>query len=48
MTLKTLEHTLDFFHHGMSTLVHPGDRVMILLPGGGVGPLSPVASNLTE
>ena len=34
-TREDLEHTLDFFHHGMSTLVHPGDRVMILLPGGG-------------
>ncbi len=34
-TREDLEHTLDFFHLGMSTLVHPGDRVMILLPGGG-------------
>ncbi|RPH51138.1 MAG: phenylacetate--CoA ligase family protein [Desulfobacteraceae bacterium] len=34
-TREDLEHTLDFFHHGMSTLVNPGDRVMILLPGGG-------------
>jgi len=34
-TREDLEHTLDFFHHGMSTLVHPGDRVMILLPGAG-------------
>ena len=34
-TREDLEHTLDFFHHGMSTLVYPGDRVMILLPGGG-------------
>jgi phenylacetate-coenzyme A ligase PaaK-like adenylate-forming protein len=34
-TREDLERTLDFFHHGMSTLVHPGDRVMILLPGGG-------------
>ncbi len=34
-TREDLEHTLDFFHHGMTTLVHPGDRVMILLPGGG-------------
>jgi phenylacetate-coenzyme A ligase PaaK-like adenylate-forming protein len=33
-TREDLEHTLDFFHHGMSTLVQPGDRVMILLPGG--------------
>jgi phenylacetate-CoA ligase len=32
-TLEDLELTLDFFHHGMSTLVQSGDRVMILLPG---------------
>lgn len=34
-TQEDLELTLDFFHHGMSTLVQPGNRVMILLPGGG-------------
>ena len=28
-----LELTLDFFHHGMATLVAPGQRVLILLPG---------------
>ena len=28
-----LELTVDFFHHGMSTLVRPGQRVAILLPG---------------
>jgi phenylacetate-CoA ligase len=28
-----LELTVDFFHHGMSTLVRPGQRVVILLPG---------------
>jgi phenylacetate-coenzyme A ligase PaaK-like adenylate-forming protein len=28
-----LELTVDFFHHGMSTLVRPGQRVGILLPG---------------
>jgi phenylacetate-coenzyme A ligase PaaK-like adenylate-forming protein len=28
-----LDHTIDFFHHGMSTLVRPGQRVLILLPG---------------
>ena len=27
-----LETTLDFFHHGMATMVSPGDRVLILLP----------------
>lgn len=30
---EDLELTLDFFHHGMSTLVQPGQRVLILLPG---------------
>lgn len=36
------ELTIDFFRHGMSTLVHSGDRVLILLPGerpGSVGDL---------
>ncbi len=36
------ERTIDFFHHGMSTLAGPGDRVLILLPGalpGSVGDL---------
>jgi phenylacetate-CoA ligase len=28
-----LDLTVDFFHHGMSTLVRPGQRVAILLPG---------------
>ncbi len=28
-----LELTLDFFHHGMATLVGPGDSVLIGLPG---------------
>ncbi|SPD75507.1 conserved hypothetical protein [uncultured Desulfobacterium sp.] len=32
-TKEDLNHTLDFFHYGMSTLVKAGDRVMILLPG---------------
>lgn len=27
------ELTVDFFHHGMSTLVAPGQRVLILMPG---------------
>ncbi len=37
-----LERTVDFFHHGMSTLVGPGQRVLILMPGeqpGSVGQL---------
>ncbi|WP_088225438.1 DVU_1553 family AMP-dependent CoA ligase [Desulfosporosinus sp. FKB] len=36
------ELTIDFFHHGMFTLIKPGDRVLILLPGettGSVGDL---------
>jgi phenylacetate-coenzyme A ligase PaaK-like adenylate-forming protein len=28
-----LELTVDFFHHGMSTLVRPGQKVMVFLPG---------------
>ncbi len=28
-----LELTMDFYHHGMSTLVKPGQRVAILFPG---------------
>ncbi len=31
-TQEDLERTMDFFHHGMSTLVAPGQRVMVLLP----------------
>ncbi len=41
-TAADQELTLDFFHHGMSVLVHPGQRVLILLPGvrpGSVGDL---------
>lgn len=30
---QDLESTMDFFRHGMSTLVRPGQRVLILLPG---------------
>ncbi|MFH1027496.1 MAG: AMP-binding protein, partial [Pseudomonadota bacterium] len=39
---EDLELTVDFFHHGMSALVHPGERVLILMPGelpGSVGDL---------
>jgi phenylacetate-CoA ligase len=41
-TSDDLELTVDFFHHGMSTLVAPGERVLILMPGelpGSVGDL---------
>ncbi len=41
-TSEDLELTIDFFHHGMSTLVEPGQKVLILLPGerpGSVGDL---------
>jgi phenylacetate-CoA ligase len=37
-----LELTIDFFHHGMTALVHPGQKVLILMPGdrpGSVGDL---------
>jgi phenylacetate-CoA ligase len=41
-TSDDLELIVDFFQHGMSTLVEPGDRVLILMPGelpGSVGDL---------
>jgi phenylacetate-CoA ligase len=41
-TAQDLELTVDFFQHGMSNLVQPGDRVLILMPGelpGSVGDL---------
>lgn len=41
-TSDDLELTVDFFQYGMSTLVEPGDRVLILMPGelpGSVGDL---------
>lgn len=36
-TAEDLEATVDFFHHGMSTLAGPGDRVLILFPGDRTG-----------
>lgn len=41
-TAADLELTIDFFHHGMATLVQAGQRVLILMPGelpGSVGDL---------
>lgn len=41
-TAADQELTVDFFHHGMATLVKPGERVLILMPGqipGSVGDL---------
>lgn len=41
-TERDLDLTVDFFHHGMTTLVRPGARVLILMPGqapGSVGDL---------
>ncbi len=32
-TEEDLEHTVEFFMHGMMTLVNRGDRVLIMLPG---------------
>lgn len=32
-TAADLELTVNFFHHGMSTMVQPGQRVLILMPG---------------
>ncbi|HMK42880.1 MAG TPA: AMP-binding protein [Dissulfurispiraceae bacterium] len=36
-TADEQESIIDFFHHGMATLTKPGDRVLILLPGGRPG-----------
>jgi len=41
-TAQELELTVDFFHHGMSALVRPRGRVLVLMPGalpGSVGDL---------
>jgi len=41
-TETDLELTVDFFHHGMTTLTDPGSRVMIFMPGktpGSIGDL---------
>jgi phenylacetate-coenzyme A ligase PaaK-like adenylate-forming protein len=41
-THEEQESTIDFFHHGMSVLTRPGDRVLILFPctrPGGIGSL---------
>ena len=32
-TANEVEQTVDFFHHGMSTLVEAGQKVLILMPG---------------
>lgn len=42
------EQTMDFFHHGMSVLIQPGSRVLILMPGetpGSIGDLLKKALN---
>ncbi len=36
-TNADLELTIDFFHHGMSTLVKPGYKVLILMPSEALG-----------
>ena len=36
-TNEDLELTVDFFHHGMTTLTDPGSRVMIFMPGKTLG-----------
>ncbi len=41
-TARDLELTVDFFRHGMATMVAPGEKVLILMPGelpGSVGDL---------
>ena len=32
-TAEEIELTLDFFHHGMTSIVQPGQKVLILMPG---------------
>jgi phenylacetate-CoA ligase len=36
-TPEDQERIIDFFHRGMSTMAGPGDRVLILVPGGSPG-----------
>lgn len=36
-TETDLERTIDFFHNGMKSLVSPGDKVLILMPGDSYG-----------
>jgi phenylacetate-coenzyme A ligase PaaK-like adenylate-forming protein len=36
-TPEDQERIIDFFHYGMSSMAGPGDRVLILLPGGSHG-----------
>jgi phenylacetate-CoA ligase len=50
-TDSDLELTVDFFHHGMSGIVAPGQRVLILMPGeraGSVGDLLVQALSRTD
>jgi len=42
------ELTVDFFHHGMSTLVATGERVLILMPGNLPGSVSGLLVNALE
>jgi phenylacetate-CoA ligase len=36
-TAQDVEATVDFFHHGMATLVYPGERVAVAFPAGPPG-----------
>lgn len=50
-TDQDLDLTIDFFHHGMTTLVRPGARVLILMPGetpGSIGDLLKKALSRTN
>lgn len=39
-TADDQERTVDFFHHGMASLIRPGDKVLLLFPGESPGSLN--------
>ncbi len=47
-TEQDLELTTDFFHHGMTTIVEPGQKVLILLPGDRPGSVGDLVSQALE
>lgn len=47
-TADDLERTVDFFAHGMSTMVEPGQNVMLFMPGGKSGSVGDLLSRGLE
>ncbi|MFH1137339.1 MAG: AMP-binding protein [Pseudomonadota bacterium] len=48
-TNRDLEQNVDFFHHGITTLVEPGQKVLILMPGPAPGSVGDIlARGLAE